>query len=94
MKDTYYAISNNKDRRSTKKVDPANGTDFSIDELNEFVDGYIEILHIGDKLLVCNEEGKLKNLQYNATATCLINAAGIKDYIVGNALFCDKDKIK
>lgn len=77
-----------------KKVDPANGTDFSIDELNEFVDGYIEILHIGDKLLVCNEEGKLKNLQYNATATCLINAAGIKDYIVGNALFCDKDKIK
>lgn len=77
-----------------KKVDPANGTDFSIDELNEFVDGYIEILHIVDKLLVCNEEGKLKNLQYNATATCLINAAGIKDYIVGNALFCDKDKIK
>ena len=77
-----------------KKVDPANGTDFSIDELNEFVDGYIEILHIGDKLLVCNEEGKLKNLQYNATATCLINAVGIKDYIVGNALFCDKDKIK
>lgn len=77
-----------------KKVDPANGTDFSIDELNEFVDGYIEILHIGDKLLVCNEEGKLKNLQYNAIATCLINAAGIKDYIVGNALFCDKDKIK
>lgn len=77
-----------------KNVDPANGTDFSIDELNEFVDGYIEILHIGDKLLVCNEEGKLKNLQYNATATCLINAAGIKDYIVGNALFCDKDKIK
>lgn len=77
-----------------KKVDPANGTDFSIDELNEFVDGYIEIVHIGDKLLVCNEEGKLKNLQYNATATCLINAAGIKDYIVGNALFCDKDKIK
>lgn len=77
-----------------KKVDPANGTDFSIDELNEFVDGYIEILHIGDKLLVCNEEGKLQNLQYNATATCIINAAGIKDYIVGNALFCDKDKIK
>ena len=77
-----------------KKVDPANGTDFSIDELNEFVDGYIEILHIGDKLLVCNEEGKLQNLQYNATATRLINAVGIKDYIVGNALFCDKDKIK
>ena len=77
-----------------KKVDPANGKDFSLEELNEFVDGYIEILHIGDKLLVCNEEGKLKNLQYNATATCLINAAGIKDYIVGNALFCEKDKIK
>nr|DAG18289.1 MAG TPA: protein of unknown function DUF3846 [Caudoviricetes sp.] len=77
-----------------KKVDPANGKDFSLEELNEIVDGYIEILHIGDKLLVCNEEGKLQNLQYNATATRLINAAGIKDYIVGNALFCDKDKIK
>lgn len=77
-----------------KKLDPANGKDFSLEELNEIVDGYIEILHIGDKLLVCNEEGKLQNLQYNATATRLINAAGIKDYIVGNALFCDKDKIK
>lgn len=77
-----------------KKVDPANGKDFSLEELNEIVDGYIETLHIGDKLLVCNEEGKLQNLQYNATATRLINAAGIKDYIVGNALFCDKDKIK
>lgn len=79
---------------SIKIVDPANGKDFSLEELNEIVDGYIEILHIGDKLLVCNEEGKLQNLQYNATATRLINAAGIKDYIVGNALFCDKDKIK
>lgn len=79
---------------SIKKVDPANGKDFSLEELNEIVDGYIEILHIGDKLLVCNEEGKLQNLQYNATATRLINAVGIKDYIVGNALFCDKDKIK
>lgn len=77
-----------------KKVDPVNGKDFSLEELNEIVNGYIEILHIGDKLLVCNEEGKLQNLQYNATATRLINAAGIKDYIVGNALFCDKDKIK
>lgn len=79
---------------SIKIVDPANGKDFSLEELNEIVDGYIEILHIGDKLLVCNEEGKPQNLQYNDTATCLINAAGIKDYIVGNALFCDKDKIK
>lgn len=77
-----------------KKVDPANGTDFSLNELNEIVDGYIEVLHIGDKLLVCNEEGKLNNLPYNAKATRLINAAGIKDYIVGNVLFCDKDKIK
>ena len=79
---------------SIKKVNPANGTDFSLDELNKFVDGYIEVLHIEDKLLVCNEEGKLNNLPYNAKATCLINAAGIKDYIVGNVLFCDKDKIK
>ena len=77
-----------------KKVYPANGTDFSLNELNEIVDGYIEVLHIGDKLLVCNEEGKLNNLSYNAKATRLINAAGIKDYIVGNVLFCDKDKIK
>jgi hypothetical protein len=77
-----------------KKVDPANGKDFSLEELNVIVGGYIEILHIEDKLLVCNEEGKLQNLQYNTTATSLINAAGIKDYIVGNVLFCDKDKIK
>lgn len=77
-----------------KKVAPANGTDFSLDELNGIVGGYIEVLHIEDKLLVCNEEGKLNDLPYNAIATQLINAAGIKDYIVGNVLFCEKDKIK
>lgn len=77
-----------------KKVDPANGNDFSLKELNEIVDGYIEVLHIGDKLIVCNEEGKLNNLPYNVIATRLINAVGIKDYIVGNVLFCDNDKIK
>lgn len=75
---------------SIKKVNPVNGTDFSLDELNKFVDGYIEVLHIEDKLLVCN----VNNLPYNAKATRLINAAGIKDYIVGNVLFCDKEKIK
>lgn len=75
------------------EVVPKNGTDFQLDELNEFVGGYIEIIRPPTKpdcLMVINEEGKLKGLPFNAKATAL----WLHDMIVGNALLCHKSQLK
>lgn len=39
------------------KVQPANGKDYSLQELQAYVGGYIEMVHLSDeKLMVVNEE--------------------------------------
>ena len=77
-------------------VYPKNGSDFELEELKEFVGGYIEIVQLNDKqLIVVNEEGKLKNLPHNPIATeAFYLAKGWHDTIVGNALICDVKQIK
>ena len=73
-----------------KKVMPKNGTDFSLEELQGFVKGYIEIVYLpNDKFLVVNEEGKLMGLPINDYATEIAN-----QLIVGDVLLCDSDQIK
>lgn len=54
---------------SKLEIQPQNGLDFQLDELQKFVDGYIEIinLHNGD-ILVINDNGK-DVLDSNETAT-------------------------
>lgn len=79
------------------EVFPDNGTDFSLDELQDFVEGYIEIINLGDdNIIVINEEGKFINLPYNEFATKAYNkAVGAKvDNIVGNALICKNSEVK
>ena len=78
-----------------ENVEPKNGTDFQLDELQAIVCGYIECLNLTDgTLLVCNEEGKLMHLPYNAKATELIRKNGYNDYIVGDALVCKSDEVR
>lgn len=79
----------------TIDVEPKNGADFSLEELQEFVGGYIEIIDLFDgTLMVINEEGKLKDLPFNIPATLIYSKKyGMQDYIVGNALVCDKSQI-
>lgn len=79
------------------EVEPENGSDFSLEELRSFVDGYIEVAHLdNERIMVINEEGKIKGLPYNENATAEYNRAmGYKaDYIVGDALVCGKAQIK
>jgi hypothetical protein len=76
-------------------VEPKNGTDFQIEELNEMVGGYIEIVRPPSQqgaIMVINEEGKLKGLPFNLLATMTANLAG--DHIVGNAVLCGPDQVK
>lgn len=72
--------------------EPKNGTDFSLEELQGFVGGCIEIIPLVDDLImVVNEEGKLLDLPFNKTATEIfwINTDNAYDHIVGNALICE-----
>lgn len=73
---------------------PKNGTDFSLEELNEIVGGYIEVIRtINDnQIMVLNEEGKLKHLPVNQRATALY--PNLADIIVGDVLVCDRSMVK
>ncbi|SRR6266516_689974 len=52
---------------------PANGQHFQLAELQQIVEGHIEILPTKDgRIMVCNEESKLEGLPRNAQATALI----------------------
>lgn len=69
-----------------QEVHPKDGKTFTLDELNGYVGGYIEMpVRTSEWIMVINEEGKLEGLEINAAATFL---SGLypNDYIVGPAL--------
>lgn len=79
------------------EVQPKNGTDFQLDELQAVVEGYIQIVHIGyDEVMVVNEDGKFQ-CEWNGAATTLAKmrkAIRPNDYISGNVLVCNVKQIK
>lgn len=74
---------------------PANGTDFQLEELQEIVDGYIEIVQLSyNQIMVINEEGKLIDLPYNENATEIYQEEdSFYDYIAGDVLVCDSNMV-
>ena len=76
---------------------PANGRDFTLEELQKGVEGCIEIIDLTDKtIMVVNEDGKGR-LYPNMMATAI--AKGCRaifphDYIAGNAVLCASDMVK
>ena len=76
---------------------PANGRDFTLEELQKGVEGCIEIIDLTDKsIMVVNEDGKGR-LYPNMMATVI--AKGCRaifphDYIAGNAMLCASDMVK
>lgn len=74
-----------------KFVKPKNKK-FSLEELQEIVEGYIEIISLPNlkKKIVLNEEGKINNLAINHYATYLFrDSYNVNDYIAGTVLICD-----
>src|SRR6266571_2955281 len=54
-------------------VSPENGTEFTIEEMREYVDGYFEALPYTNNLIMyVHEEGALIGLPYNAKASQLL----------------------
>lgn len=93
-----------KENGEAKYVDPANGSNFTLDELSEIVGGYIEIVECkadpqtktnkGDHILVINEEGKFKEgHKNNVHASTLVDLME-GDYIAGTALFCASKEVE
>ena len=78
-------------------VHPENGTDFSLSELQELVDGYIEIINLRNgEILVINEEGKG---QYDINKLATDIALGFEaifpnDFIVGDVLLCKNEQVQ
>ncbi len=79
-----------------KHVSPKNGTDYKLDELQEFVGGYIEIVNspVDDQIMVINEEGLLLDLDVNTEASKLYYNWYRGNPIVGNVLLTTTDKVK
>ena len=77
------------------KAEPKNGTDFSLEELQQIVGGYIEVLYLSkSQIMVVNDEGKLLGWGLNHNATLASQMAGIDDIIVGDVLVCDTEMVK
>ena len=80
---------------TVEDVEPANGRDFSLEELQGYVDGLIEIVSLYDgRLMVLNDEGLINGLPINPLATAIYqNATGVNDYILGNVLICQDNEV-
>lgn len=88
---------------TAEKVIPEKGEmfAFSLEELQGYVGGYIEIVYLRVQtvvmnLMVIDEEGKLKGKPINERATTLARFAQAifpNDVIVGDALLCDPEEI-
>lgn len=73
-----------------RNIKPANGTDFTLWELQEAVGGYVEFIHLEDhRTMVVDEDGRIKGKPVNLAATKLCGRT-----IVGDVLVCDKSQIK
>lgn len=78
------------------EVQPKNGKAFTLEEAQAMVGGYIEVVHLKDNdILVCDEEGRLKDKERNEIATFRATQLGYKgnEYLVGDVLFCKDNEI-
>lgn len=73
---------------------PADGTVFTLEELQKIVGGYIEALYLRDgRLMFVNEDGKRLGLPPNPLADIIAHQqTGIadNDFIVGNVVICTR----
>lgn len=79
---------------SVTDVKPADGRAFTLEELQKFVGGYIEIINVGERAMVMDEEGKLKRKAVNECATERMSGyICADDEIVGDVLLCDTGEL-
>jgi hypothetical protein len=92
---TMKAFIINARTQQVTEVKPKNGKDFQLEEMREYIGGgYIEIVtcHDRQRLMVLDEEGKLKGLPVNILASTIYGNP--YDVICGDVLVCQKNQIK
>ena len=79
-------------------VTPANGSNFTAEEIHNLLHGYFEMVPLkNNMMLLCDEEGKLKQLDYNTVATNIAKTFCLykfDDYIAGPAMLCTDFEVK
>lgn len=77
-------------------VEPANGTDFSLEELQQYVGGLIEIVEMPTpgKIMVVNEEFLFNGSNPNPIATAMIARPGEPAMICGSVVICDDEQVR
>lgn len=89
-----YIISESGD---VSEIKPNNGSDFSLEEAQRVVDGYIEVVYLNDEqIMIVNENGKFTK-QRNEIATDIArfnNALFNYDFISGDVILCPTEMLK
>lgn len=77
-----------------EKVAPANGKDFTLEEMQKLVGGLVEVVKtISGKYALINEEGKVNGLPINLKATA-ITVLSLNDFICGDMVICNAGELK
>ena len=77
---------------TVEAVEPANGTDFSLAELQGFVGGLIDIVGLSDGLImVVNDEYLFNESPFNPVASAMVGEGG---HVRGNVLVCPSEMVK
>ena len=79
----------------TIPIAPHNGKYYTLVELQAYVGGYIETVHFyNGKILIIDEDGKLKGKLPNHIATGWLVTEGYMDYVAGDALLIDGEHLR
>lgn len=79
-----------------KEIQPKNGKDFKLEELQKYVDGYIDIINLGNGLiLVINDDGKDRYPTNKAATDIALEHGKIFswDYIDGDVVLCKDEEV-
>ena len=79
------------------EISPLNGTDFQLEELQDYVGGYIEIVNFRNgQIMVVNEDGKgSEDPNDQATELALEHQAILGwDFIAGSVVLCNEEEVK
>ena len=75
---------------------PENGEHFELKEMQDIVDGYIEILYIHkETAVICNEEGMLLDLPINKAATLILRGTPYEGQVLfGNIILTTRKFVR
>lgn len=79
-----------------KDVKPENGKFYTLKEMQDYVDGYIQVIDLGRSgCMIVDEEGKIRGKAVNVEATKkAIKHLMFGDFIVGDVLICRKGEVR